>query len=187
MNRELDRKDSVVVRLHLSWARYGTASAICGALGAAMGYLSTQPTLAKPTMTAKGQAIGRLLMSVDPIAGVWPLAAGAAAAFLALSLFMVWALSSKRPFELRMDEDGVTWPSLAPWRAPFGLSWSDIRSVACNPAGDHLVFATSNGRRVLPAWWLPPGTSPNDVVRDATALREHARRAGSDHRRSSLV
>jgi hypothetical protein len=160
----------VVFQLRLSWVRYGAVAAIFGALAAGMAYLSVQPTLAKPSMTAKGQAIGRVLMSIDPIAGVWPLAALTALAFSVLCLFLLWALTSKRPFELTMNAQEVTWPSLAPWRAPRALSWSEITSVGTNPARDHLVFNTANRRQLLPAWWLPQGTSLEDVIRAAATF-----------------
>jgi hypothetical protein len=39
---------------------------------------------------------------------------------------------------------------------------------------DHVVFNTTRGRRVMPAFWLPSGTSLADVVRIATALRTQA-------------
>ena len=167
--------EPVAIPLRLSSLRYGAVAAICGAMSVGMAYLSVQPTLAKPSLTPKAQDIGRVLMSIDQIAGVWPLAAGAAAAFLAASLFLVWALVAKRPFELTMDSQRVTWPFLAPWRTPRALSWSEIQSVAINQAGDHLVFNTTRGRRVLPAWWFPPGTSLPDVIRTATSLRSQPR------------
>ena len=170
--------EPVVIRLHLSPVRYGAVAAICGALAIGMAYLSVQPTLAKPSMTPKAQDIGRVLMSIDRIAGVWPLAAATALAFLAGCVFVVWALLAKRPFELTMGSHRVTWPSFAPWRTPWVFSWSEITSVASNQAGDYLVFTTTRGRRLLPAWWLPSGTSLADVVRTATALRAEVERSG---------
>jgi hypothetical protein len=46
-------------------------------------------------------------------------------AFFAASLFLVWALAARRPFDLTMDSQKVTWPSVAPWRTPRALSWSE--------------------------------------------------------------
>ena len=169
--------EPMVIRLRLSPLRYWTVAAICGALALFAAFLSVQPTLVNPNSDAKAQAMRRALMSIDRVAGVWPLPAAGAIGFLALSLFLVWALAARRPFELAMDACGVSWPSLAPWRRPAALSWSEITSVAINQAGDHLVFNTTQGRRTIPAWWLPSGTLPGDVVRTATALRTQAMRA----------
>ena len=169
--------EPVVIRLRLSPLRYGSVAAICGALALFAVFLSVQPTLEKPNGDAKAQKIGRALMSIDRVAGVWPLPVACAIGFFASSLFLVWALAARRPFELAMDARGVSWPSLAPWRRPSALSWSEIASVATNQVGDHLVFNTTQGRRTMPAWWLPPGTLPGDVVHTATALRTQATRA----------
>jgi hypothetical protein len=162
--------EPVVIPLRLSPARYGFGASILGLLGAAMAYLSVQPTLAKPSMTPKGQAIGRLLMSLDPIAGVWPLAAAWALVFLGGCAFIVWAVVARRPFELTLDARGITWPSLPPWRGPRSMAWSQIGSVGLNGARDHLVLQTSEGRRVIPVWWLPREMPPAEVIRTAQSL-----------------
>jgi hypothetical protein len=161
--------EKLVIPLHLSPARYGFGASVFGLLGAGMAYLSTQPTLAKPTMTAKGQAIGRFLMLVDPIAGVWPLAAAVALICLGVCAFVVWAVAVKRPFELTLDATGIRWPSFLPWRAPFSLAWPQISNVGFNNARDHLVLLSSEGRRVIPIWWLPKQTPPAEVIRAAQA------------------
>jgi hypothetical protein len=136
-------------------------------------FLSVQPRLDTST-DLKAQAIGRMLMSVDRIAGVWPLPACMAAFLLGIAVLVIWALAARRPFELAMDSQGVRWPSLMPWRPPYALAWSEIDSAASNQMRDHLVFNSTRGRRVMPAWWFPPGTSLDEVIRTATALREQA-------------
>jgi hypothetical protein len=170
--------DAVVIPLRLSALRYGLASGVLGALSVAMAYFSVQPTIFGERMDAKARMIARLLMLVDPVAGVWPLVAAWAAAFAAGALFLAWALVPRRAFELTMDSAGVRLPSLAPWRAPRTLAWSDITSVARNAVGDYLVFTTKTRRILLPAWWLPSHTSAVDVVRIAEGLRANRAPAG---------
>ena len=167
------RIEPVVIRLHLPPLRYGFAAAASAGLGIFAAFLSVQPRLDTST-DLKAQAMRRTLMSVDRIAGVWPLPACMATFLLAVAALVIWALVARRPFELLVDSQGVRWPSFMPWRAPCALAWSEIDTVATNQTRDHLVFNTTRGRRVMPAFWLPSGTSLDDVVRTATALRTQA-------------
>jgi len=165
------------IRLQLPAMRYAFGIGVFVLIGGFLLRQSLLPTLVRPTLDARAQEIGRMLMSLDRVAGVWPLPAAFALAFLAGALFYVWALVAPRPsFELALDAQGASWPSLAPWRAPWRFAWSEITSVEPNAKGDHVVFLTARGRKVMPAWWLPSGTTLADVIRAAESLRRHATR-----------
>lgn len=165
--------EPVVIPLHLPPLRYGFGVAVCAGLGIFAAFLSLKPRL-DTSADLKAQAMGRTLMSIDRVAGVWPLPACMATFLLAIAVLVIWAVAARRPFELRMDAQGVKWPSLMPWRAPYALAWSEIDAVASNQMRDHLVFNSTRGRRVMPAFWLPSGTSLDEVIRAATALRARA-------------
>ena len=160
-----------MIRLRLPPARYGFGIAVFVVLGVFLIRESLQPTLVRPSMDLRAQQIGGMLMSLDRVAGVWPLPALFAIAFLGGALFFLWALAAPRPLELKLDAQGASWPSLAPWRKPWSFAWSQISGVERNQKGDHVVFWTTRGRKVMPAWWLPDGTSLDDVIRAAAALR----------------
>jgi hypothetical protein len=161
----------VLIRLRLSWSRYGFVVAMLVILGLFMLRESLLPSLAHPELSLRSQEIGRMLMSLDRVGGVWPLPLLLAIAFLGGALFYLWALAAPRPFALELDAKGASWPSLAPWRKPWSFAWSEITGVARNARGDHVVFQTTRGRKVMPAWWLPDGTSLDEVIRAADALR----------------
>jgi hypothetical protein len=162
----------VIIPLRLPFARIGFGAAACGAVGVGILYLSFKPTLVRPRGDLIAQRIGGILMSVPQTAGVWPLPALMGALLLGLTLWLVWGLTARR--ELTMDSNGVRWRTFLPWSTPRELSWTEIAEIERNAAGDYLVFVTSSGRQLLPAFWLPPGTLLERVIREAKALQQQA-------------
>jgi hypothetical protein len=52
------------------------------------------------------------------------------------------------------------------------LRLSDVASIGCNAAGDHLVILAKSNRYLLPWYVMPPGKSPREVAQEiSTALR----------------